>query len=114
MKPTLDPHRYGTPPQDLVGRKIPSDGPVMDISSSAIACNAGGEDGIDQLLDINAGSDLTIKWTNVRPSAPTLCLPFDLLSCYWLITVASRSLGPCHDAHGELQRRLFHIQGHRW
>jgi len=55
-----------------VVRKIPSDGPVMDITSSSIACNQGGEGGTDKVFDVNAGSDMTFEWTNVRPSAPIL------------------------------------------
>lgn len=41
----------------------------MDITNSSIACNQGGEDGTDKTFDVNAGSDMTFEWTNVRPSA---------------------------------------------
>ena len=61
---------------------IPNDGPVSDASNFSIACNVGGEDGTEKVFDVKAGSDITIQWTNVRPSAPALRLPFDLLLCY--------------------------------
>jgi len=62
-----------------VVRKIPNDGPVTDISKTDIACNQGGNLGTNQMLDVNAGSDITFQWTNVRPSTPFSRLPFDSL-----------------------------------
>ena len=114
IKTCLNPQRYATPVPVRVIRKVPNDGPVMDNSNPDIACNQGGEDGTNRVFDVNAGSDMTFKWNTVRPSAPTLRVPFDLLLCYWLITVACRSPGSYHDFHGVLQRKLFHIQGHQW
>ena len=113
IKTCLDSQRWADPVPTRIGRKIPNDGPVMDPSSPDIACNVGGEDGTDGVFDVNAGSDITFQWNTVRPSAPTLRPPLDLLLCYWLITVAYLSPGSCHNSHGILQRRLFHIQGHR-
>ena len=59
----------------------------MDITSSSIACNEGGDDGTSTLLDVNAGSDMTFKWTNVRPRISTLCpqfyLPYTVGSLQW-------------------------------
>ena len=86
----------------------------MDITNSSIACNQGGNDPTSKVLDVNAGSDMVFKWTNVRPSAPFLYLPFDSLSCHWLATVALRPFGPCYDSHGFLQRRLHQVHGYRW
>jgi hypothetical protein len=40
----------------------------MDITSPDIACNKGGNVGTNASVDINAGSDMTLQWTNVRPS----------------------------------------------
>ncbi|KAF9653186.1 glycoside hydrolase, partial [Thelephora ganbajun] len=60
--PFSDP--YMNPVPVRVVRKIPGDGPVMDISSSSIACNQGGNDGTSKVFDVNAGSDMTFKWTN--------------------------------------------------
>ena len=47
-------------------RKIPDDGPVMDISSTDIACNQGGNVGTNKTFDVSAGSDMTFQWTDVR------------------------------------------------
>jgi len=60
--PFADP--YMSPVPVRVVRKIPSDGPVTDISSTDIACNQGGNDGTTKVMDVNAGSDMTFKWTN--------------------------------------------------
>ena len=84
----MDPHRYLNPVPVRVVRDIPSDGPVMDITSSDIACNQGGNNGTAKVFDVNAGSDMTFKWTNVRPPPPILRLPFDLPLCHRPATVA--------------------------
>ena len=75
----MDSRRYKTPVPNLVGRKVPNDGPVTDPSSPDIACNVGGEDGTGKLFEVEAGSNVTVQMNTVRPSAPTLRLPFDLL-----------------------------------
>ena len=72
----LDPHRYMSPVPTRVVRKIPDDGPVMDISKTDIACNQGGNVGTNLTFDVNAGSDMTFQWTTVRPSAPFSCYLF--------------------------------------
>lgn len=58
--PFTDP--YMNPVPTRVVRKIPNDGPVMDISNTDIACNQGGNVGTDLTLDVNAGSDMTFQW----------------------------------------------------
>jgi hypothetical protein len=60
--PFTDP--YMSPVPARVVRKIPNDGPVTDISKTDIACNQGGNLGTNQMLDVNAGSDITFQWTN--------------------------------------------------
>ena len=70
MNAALDPHRYENPVPVRVVRKIPNDGPVMDISSTDIACNQGGNVGTNKTFDVNAGSDMTFQWTSVCPPWP--------------------------------------------
>ena len=61
-----------------VVRKILDDGPVIDVSKTDIACNQDGNVGTNKTLDVNAGSDMTFQWTDVRPN-PFPWLPFDLI-----------------------------------
>ncbi|KAA1474275.1 hypothetical protein DENSPDRAFT_803824 [Dentipellis sp. KUC8613] len=58
--PFVDP--YNSPPPARVIRKIPSDGPVADVSASDIACNTGGQSGTSQIANANAGSQVTFQW----------------------------------------------------
>lgn len=112
--PPLDLHRYASPVPTRVVRKIPNDGPVTDASNPDIACNKGGETGTNKTMTINAGSDVTFQWTNVRTSAPMHYPWFDLLSRYWLVIVAYGPQGPRPDSNGSLQRGLFRLSGCRW
>lgn len=107
----MDPQRYLSPVPVRVVRKIPSDGPVMDITSPDIACNKGGEDGTSDVFDVNAGSDMTFKWTNVRPYAP---IPFRTVWLTFVTIVACGSPGSCHDFYGFLQWGLFQFPGFQW
>lgn len=60
--PFSDP--YMNPVPTRVVRKIPSDGPVLDITSTDITCNQGGNVGTSKTFDVNAGSDMTFQWTD--------------------------------------------------
>ena len=51
----------------------------MDISSTDIACNQGGNVGTNDTFVINAGSDMTFQWTDVRPLFPYLLDTFRLI-----------------------------------
>jgi hypothetical protein len=73
---------YLSPVPTRVIRKIPNDGPVLSISSTDIACNQGGNVGTNDTFDVNAGSDMTFKWTNVRFSVAICRSPSDLLLCH--------------------------------
>jgi len=60
--PWTDP--YCSPVPTRVIRKIPDNGPVMDVSSTDIACNQGGNVGTNETFIVNAGSDMTFQWTD--------------------------------------------------
>ena len=81
-------HRYMSPVPTRVIRKIPNDGPVLDITNTDITCNQGGNVGTNDTFVVNAGSDMTYQWTNVRPSFPICWSLLDLFLCHWLNTVA--------------------------
>jgi hypothetical protein len=81
MESNSDPHRYMYPVPVRVVRKIADDYPVMDISSTDLACNKGGNVGTNKTLQVNAGSDITLQWTSV--SLITLfLLPTALVDLY--------------------------------
>ncbi|KAI0051245.1 lytic polysaccharide monooxygenase [Auriscalpium vulgare] len=68
--PFVDP--YADPIPSRVIRKIPSDGPVSDVSNPDIACNEGGETGTSSLASASAGAPVTFQWTYAHYSADHL------------------------------------------
>ncbi|KIP10879.1 glycoside hydrolase family 61 protein [Phlebiopsis gigantea 11061_1 CR5-6] len=60
--PNIDP--YAEPIPKRVIRKIPDDGPVLDVTSSDLACNVGGSKGAGLVADAQAGSQ--VKWVMNR------------------------------------------------
>ncbi|GJE92232.1 glycoside hydrolase family 61 protein [Phanerochaete sordida] len=61
--PNVDP--YQDPLPQRVMRKVPDDGPVIDITSPDMACNQGGESGAALVADAAAGSQVTfqmVRW----------------------------------------------------
>lgn len=60
--PNIDP--YASPAVSRVIRKIPNDGPVLDIHDASLACNVGGEQGAGLVAEAEAGSQ--VKFTMIR------------------------------------------------
>ncbi|KAI0743568.1 glycosyl hydrolase family 61-domain-containing protein [Daedaleopsis nitida] len=60
--PFTDP--YESPVPSRIVRKIPGDGPVMDVTSSDIACNQGGNPGVSAIASAAAGSTITFDWNS--------------------------------------------------
>ncbi|KAI0823671.1 glycosyl hydrolase family 61-domain-containing protein [Trametes gibbosa] len=60
--PWTDP--YLSPLPSRIERKIPDDGPVLDVTSPDIACNKGGETGAKAVAPVTAGSKITFDWQN--------------------------------------------------
>ncbi|EIW63682.1 uncharacterized protein TRAVEDRAFT_34449 [Trametes versicolor FP-101664 SS1] len=58
--PFSDP--YESPVPSRIERKIPSDGPILDVTSSDLACNKGGETGVKAIATAAAGSKITFDW----------------------------------------------------
>ncbi|KAI0063685.1 hypothetical protein BV25DRAFT_405449 [Artomyces pyxidatus] len=90
--PFVDP--YAQPVPSRVVRKIPSDGPVADVSGPDIACNTGGETGTSVLADTPAGSGVTFQWvywpsdhlgpvSTYMTSCNDDCSSFDASSAKW-------------------------------
>lgn len=57
--PNTDP--YLDPLPQRVTRKVPDDGPVIDVTSPDLACNQGGESGAPLVADAAAGSPVTFQ-----------------------------------------------------
>lgn len=51
-------HSYADPVPSRIVRKLPGDGPILDISSKDLACNEGGESDSKIFANITAGSDI--------------------------------------------------------
>ncbi|CDO72529.1 Auxilliary Activities Family 9 protein [Trametes cinnabarina] len=64
--PAWDPFNdpYASPVPNRIERHIPDDGPVLDVTSPDIACNKGGETGVNAFATIAAGDKITFDWTN--------------------------------------------------
>ncbi|KAI8992995.1 glycosyl hydrolase family 61-domain-containing protein [Trametes punicea] len=64
--PAWDPFNdpYADPVPVRIERKIPDDGPVLDVTSPDIACNKGGETGVNAYATVAAGDKITFNWTN--------------------------------------------------
>ncbi|RPD59815.1 hypothetical protein L227DRAFT_575814 [Lentinus tigrinus ALCF2SS1-6] len=60
--PFTDP--YESPVPKRIVRKLPDDGPVLDETSSDLACNKGGESGAGAVATAAAGSEVVFHWTN--------------------------------------------------
>ncbi|KAI0706801.1 glycosyl hydrolase family 61-domain-containing protein [Cerioporus squamosus] len=60
--PFTDP--YESPVPKRIVRKVPDDGPVLDATSSDVACNKGGESGAGAVATAAAGSEVVFNWTN--------------------------------------------------
>ncbi|KAJ3480341.1 hypothetical protein NLI96_g8421 [Meripilus lineatus] len=58
--PFSDP--WASPVPERVIRKIPNDGPILDIHDPNLACNVGGNKGTKVIAKAAAGSKVTFKW----------------------------------------------------
>ncbi|KAI1794153.1 glycosyl hydrolase family 61-domain-containing protein [Ganoderma leucocontextum] len=58
--PFTDP--YESPVPNRIVRKLPDDGPVLDASSSDLACNKGGESPAGAVATAAAGSNVVFDW----------------------------------------------------
>jgi hypothetical protein len=59
--PFTDP--YLSPIPSRVVRKIPSDGPITDVHSGDLTCNAGGETGTSVVAQADPGSNIVFSWS---------------------------------------------------
>ncbi|KAI0329410.1 hypothetical protein GY45DRAFT_1253005 [Cubamyces sp. BRFM 1775] len=60
--PFTDP--YESPVPARIERKIPDDGPVLDVTIPDIACNKGGETGAKASANVAAGDKIVFDWVN--------------------------------------------------
>ncbi|OSD06900.1 lytic polysaccharide monooxygenase [Trametes coccinea BRFM310] len=94
--PAWDPFNdpYASPVPNRIERHIPDDGPVLDVTSPDIACNKGGETGVNAVATIAAGDKITFDWVNwpddhkgpvstYMASCNGDCSKFDVSSAKW-------------------------------
>jgi hypothetical protein len=90
--PNVDP--YADPVPKRVIRKIPDDGPVLDVHESSLACNVGGNAPAGLVAEAPAGSTVTftmIRWPDdhlgpvdhYMASCNGNCLTFDATNAEW-------------------------------
>ncbi|KAI0630388.1 glycosyl hydrolase family 61-domain-containing protein [Trametes polyzona] len=90
--PFSDP--YESPVPNRIERKIPDDGPVLDVTSPDIACNKGGESGVSAYATAAAGSKITFNWgkwpsdhlgpvSTYMASCKGDCTKFDATKAQW-------------------------------
>lgn len=90
--PNVDP--YADPIPSRVIRKIPDDGPVLDVHDPSLACNVGGETPAGLVAEASAGSTVTftmIRWpddhlgpvSHYMASCNGNCLTFNTANAKW-------------------------------
>lgn len=86
---------YKSPVPDRIMRSIPGNGPIEDVTSSDIQCNAGTSPAA-LVASAAAGSQIAFNWT-AWPDSHKVCsvILLSLLICAELCSV-----GSCHHLHG--------------
>ncbi|KAH7326791.1 beta-1,4-endoglucanase [Rhizoctonia solani] len=60
---------YKSPAPERVGRKIPGNGPIEDVTSMDIQCNTGGTEPAPLLATAAAGANVAFNWTTEWPTS---------------------------------------------
>ncbi|TBU33784.1 glycosyl hydrolase family 61-domain-containing protein [Dichomitus squalens] len=90
--PFTDP--YESPVPKRIVRKVPDDGPILDVTSSDIACNKGGESPAGLVATAAAGSKIVFDWlswpadhlgpvSTYMTSCDGPCTSFDASNAKW-------------------------------